>query len=520
MHCIHIIVVAGRVNNSYGDYADYAGMVSEAKLAFFDIGDAEEGNAGGNLQVPGDINTDMFSIMYTSGARVFTNSWGTSTNTYDSYSQQSDRFMWENKDALLLFSAGNSGASGSGSIESPSICKNAVAVGATLNGHDSWLYYEGDKGEEYGPEAVAGFSSQGPTRDRRLKPDVLAPGFWTTSAEGKFNSSEPFCSLIAQRGTSMACPTAAGFAMKIRAYFMEGYYPSGQRSSSDAFNPSGALLKAMLVQSSQPMKYSVTQDTHVVSDISATYPSNVQGYGRIDMSSVLNFEAASTAPLNLFVLAGATSSDQHYEEFTLSGQSYQTTFSTTSSSSPIRITMVYTDYYSSTLSSSNTNGEAMQNILSLSVSPGPSPLQVSGTVQSNVQVIDIPTPSTSTVYTVTVSCDLLSFGPQPFALVISGANVYVENVASADSYSVPEDNFTAGGGAMKYIIALGLLTVLLGGLVWFFRRISKKKTAMMLDPRDFEATDGYYEEDIQDTGRGGRKSVFATIRNIRSQRKN
>ena len=141
-------------------------------------------------------------------------------------------------------------------------------------------------------------------------------------------------------------------------------------------------------------------------------------------------------------------------------------------------------------------------------------------MQSNVQVIDIPTPSTSTVYTVTVNCDLLSFGPQPFALVISGANVYVENVASADSYSVPEDNFTAGGGAMKYIIALGLLTVLLGGLVWFFRRISKKKTAMMLDPRDFEATDGYYEEDIQDTGRGGRKSMFATIRNIRSQRKN
>ena len=42
----------------------------------------------------------------------------------------------------------------------------------------------------------------------------------------------------------------------------------------------------------------------------------------------------------------------------------------------------------------------------------------------------------------------------------------------------------------------------------------------MLDPRDFEATDGYYEEDIQDTGRGGRKSMFATIRNIRSQRKN
>ena len=43
-----------------------------------------------------------------------------------------------------------------------------------------------------------------------MKPTILAPGFWTTSARGDFNSSKDFCDVRVLRGTSMACPTAAG----------------------------------------------------------------------------------------------------------------------------------------------------------------------------------------------------------------------------------------------------------------------------------------------------------------------
>jgi hypothetical protein len=51
--------------------------------------------------------------------------------------------MWENPDALLVFSAGNDGClSGcTSTIGSPAVSKNAITVGATLNDHQSWQSY-------------------------------------------------------------------------------------------------------------------------------------------------------------------------------------------------------------------------------------------------------------------------------------------------------------------------------------------------------------------------------------------
>lgn len=43
-----------------------------------------------------------------------------------------------------------------------------------------------------------------------MKPTILAPGFWTTSAKGNYNSTSDVCDIRVLRGTSMACPTAAG----------------------------------------------------------------------------------------------------------------------------------------------------------------------------------------------------------------------------------------------------------------------------------------------------------------------
>jgi hypothetical protein len=162
----------------------------------------------------------------------------------------------------------------------------------------------------------------------------------------------------------------------------------------------------------------------------------------------------------------------------------------------------------------------MENVLTVQVSSAAgtvTPYLAPGVVRDNTQVIDLTNPAAFTTYTVTVACTTLisGQGPQPYALVITGKITYLED-GEAVTYSVPADNFTATGGALKYILALGLLTLFLGALVYHFRRIVNKKSSMMLDPSSFEATDDFYEEDVQDTGRGGKKSVFATIRNIRS----
>lgn len=509
-HGTHVAgTVAGRPIQRYGDYKTYEGMVSDAKIAFFDIGNEDNSVDSGSLIVPTDLNTGMFSIMYLAGTRIFSNSWGTSNHHYDIQAVQVDTFMWNNPDALVLFSAGNSGEGGARTINSPSTNKNGISVGASLNHHDSWLAYEVEKEDYYGIDAVAGFSSQGPTTDNRMKPTILAPGYWTTSARGNFNSSKDFCDIRVLRGTSMACPTAAGYAVKIRRYFLDGFYPSGARNPANSFTPSGALIKAVLVHSGQRMQYRVASEPgadgiHAVTEVSA-YPSNMIGYGRIKMNSVLHFSPSTTNPVTFFVIGGATPADANYRQFTAAG-THTYTFTTSSSASQhaIRVTLSYTDYPGSVV----TTASAMVNDIRVSVN-GITPYLVSGNIRDNTQVIDIPNPAASTTYTVTVSAMSITQSPQAYALVVTGSTTYIADGPSDDvSYSIPEDNFTAEGGALKYILALGFLSLLLAILVYYIRRLSRKKPSMLADSDAYDE-DAYYEDGH------AKKGIFAKIADIR-----
>jgi len=234
------------------------------------------------------------------------------------------------------------------------------------------------------------------------------------------------------------------------------------------------------------------------------------------MSSVLNFAQSTTNPLNFFVIGGATSGDANYAQFATAGTNTYTFTTSSGTQHAMRVTLSYTDYPGTAI----TNGNAMVNRLTVSISGGGStfaPYLVSGTVTDNTQVIDIANPVASTTYTVTVTATSITRSPQAYALIVSGATTYIPDGPTQDlSYSIPEDNFTASGGALKYILALGFLTLILAALVYFIRRISNKKTSMLLDPDSFEATDNYYEDGVQDGRMGGKKSIFAKIRDIRS----
>lgn len=92
----------------------------------------------------------------------------------------------QNPENLLIFAAGNLGAINDGrtvcTIGSPAIGKNALAVGATSAG-ETRLTLTGADGEEadgtngYADvDTLAWFSSYGPTRDGRIKPEVVAAG--------------------------------------------------------------------------------------------------------------------------------------------------------------------------------------------------------------------------------------------------------------------------------------------------------------------------------------------------------
>lgn len=80
----------------------------------------------------------------------------------------------QNPENLLIFAAGNDGENqfeAVCTIGSPAIAKNVLAVGATSAG-ETRLNFD----EIYDIDHVASLSSWGPTKDGRIKPEVVAPG--------------------------------------------------------------------------------------------------------------------------------------------------------------------------------------------------------------------------------------------------------------------------------------------------------------------------------------------------------
>ena len=226
----------------------------------------------------------------------------------------------------------------------------------------------------------------------------------------------------------MSTPIISGSAALIREYFMKGYYPSGIISSKDSFIPSGALLKAMLIHSSRPLLYSVSSDSsnhHAATQLPGgnnNYPSNIQGYGRIELDNVLHFENSKTPKLYLFVIGAAEYGNKHYRSIK-NGETEKHTFYTTSDSvqPSIRITLSYTDYAGTSGSS-----RPLVNDLNIIVVDG------SGTIlhrsqtstgesdYNNVKMILIDDPIPDTAYTAIISSNGNLAYTQPYALVMTG----------------------------------------------------------------------------------------------------
>lgn len=208
-----------------------------------------------------------------------------------------------------------------------------------------------------------------------------------TSAAAVHPSLSAHCSIKALEGTSMAAPAAASYALKIRQYFTKGFYPSGTERHADGFVPSGALLKAILVHSGQQVHNILAASSFGSPQVlTSGYPSNQQGFGRIQVDKALNFGKSSLLPLTFFVVGCANSTSHHYAHIAKQTQVDGYTFRL-SAPSAVRVTLAYTDYPGSPATSN-----AMVNVLSVTLRnlrTGAlySPYLPSGTVPSNLQVI-------------------------------------------------------------------------------------------------------------------------------------
>jgi hypothetical protein len=192
-HGTHVSgTVAGKLIGTDLTYESDNGHGSGAKIAFFDMEISASPEKG--ILYPEPFDDYVLTPAYNAGARLHSNSWGSSWNFYDDSVLAIDSFSVLNTDFLALFAASNDGSEGYYSIGSPAVSKNALTVGATRSSSASEI------------NSVAFFSSIGPTFDNRIKPDVVAPGYFTISAMAAASTTTETCQVTEMAGTSMATP--------------------------------------------------------------------------------------------------------------------------------------------------------------------------------------------------------------------------------------------------------------------------------------------------------------------------
>ena len=408
--------------------------------------------------LPADL-TQLYQQAYAAGARVHSNSWGSAAaGDYSANSATTDTFIWNNRDMVITFSAGNEGidANANGvidndSIGAPATAKNVITVGASENQRsdnylcDTGLSYTAcaaqggvnsiftwgsawpadypanpikDDVSANNAQQMAAFSSRGPTDDGRIKPDVVAPGSWILSAYSDMYQQGydaatnprnntwqydgygfPYDSYYKyMSGTSMSNPLTAGGAAVVKDYFQKAY----------SANASAALVKGVLINTAVDM---ADENNDGLNDNDFPIPNSHEGWGLINLDAATNGSVVYVDEA-----AGlATNATQ--------------TFNVTPTGGPLKVTVVWSDYPSTAAATIN-----LVNDLDLTVS-GPSGTFLGnvfsagwsasgGTAdrRNNVENVYLASPAAG-AYTVTVRGFNVPSGPQKFALVVTGGTL-------------------------------------------------------------------------------------------------
>ncbi|MFA5787122.1 MAG: fibronectin type III domain-containing protein [Actinomycetota bacterium] len=197
-----------------------------------------------------------------------------------------DGYVYDHEDMVLSTSMGNDGPRIYTLSSGPAISKNTLASCASANGRQPMVTLD----------SVAVFSSHGPTAEHRLKPDVCTPGQIVVSTKGATSSYDQYL-----QGTSMSSPVLTGLATLVRQYFFDGFGPAlsgdalqgyavGTRNLARRWNPSAALVKAVLINSAERMRGFYTGDQGDQAALDGQWPSAGQGWGRVELDNALAFD--------------------------------------------------------------------------------------------------------------------------------------------------------------------------------------------------------------------------------------
>lgn len=385
---IHGTHVACTIAGDSGDFEDTRGVAYLANIVFNTLPDFTEGAS---------TLSERLKLHHRQGARIHANSWGSDgTNSYDALCRSFDAFSYEHEDDLVCIAATNLS-----SLKNPENAKNLLVVGASKDTPDQDAYCAG---------------GVGPTVDGRQKPDVCAPGCNTMSA-----LAGTLCDVGPLTGTSAASATVAGVAALVRQYFVDGYYPGGVQNSVDGFVPSGALIKAAIINSATNM------------DLIGDYPSDLEGWGRVLTDDVLYFAGDNR---NLAVLA-----DLRNKSGLEMGDRQTFAFFVKDVSERLKVTLVWTDPPSS---AGTGNNLALINNLDLEVTAPDGKVYLgndffegvstTGDVSddlNNVEQVHIDAPLHGE-WKATIKATTINQGRQGFALIATG------NLGNSDPDPAPD----------------------------------------------------------------------------------
>lgn len=383
--------------------------------------------------IPSDL-TELFSHAYNRNARIHTNSWGGGRpGEYDEQCEQLDRFVWLNKDFTVLFAAGNDGTDEDGngiinsmSVTAPGTAKNCICVGASENQRPQFNSetYGGWWPSDYpvspvrndpmanNPDQIVAFSSRGPTQDRRIRPDIVAPGTFILSTRSTrlaennnaWRRFQPSKKYFYMGGTSMATPLAAGAAALVRQFL---------RREKAITNPSAALIKATLIAGATRIADASQSD--VVAD-------NHQGFGRLNLDESL----VPVTATNIEFIDQANG--------LTTGELWSHKINVTSSDNPLCVVLAYSDY----------PGARLVNNLNLMLTdPNGNRFvgnQTAGLLSmdanNNVEKVVVPAPLQGE-WNIEVIASNVPQPAQDFALVVKAAVGDVQQDLTAKGHSTP-----------------------------------------------------------------------------------
>ena len=260
-HGTHVTLTA--IGDGTGD-SSAKGIAPEALLTMY----ALEHDPTGVFGRQGSIYSLLLDAKQKT-ARIAINAWGLNGNygEYTADSRSVDQFVWDEPALLPVFSVGDRGSSGTSQISPPGTAKNVLSVGASTTG----------TGSSASAGLVASISSQGPTLDGRIKPDVVAPGIELCSGRaeeakspsglscgsGTHGDGDPL--YMSLSGTSQATAVTGGVASLTREFL---------REQIGINSPSASLIKAAIINGATDLG---TPDI----------PNNLEGWGQINLEKTV-----------------------------------------------------------------------------------------------------------------------------------------------------------------------------------------------------------------------------------------